>query len=794
MSTLRVNELQPASGSTITIGGAGITVDLSSSTTTLPTNVVTTDGTQTLTNKTIGVSQLDGTIGVSQGGTGLTALGSANQYLKVNSAGNALEYGTVDLTNLDASNLTSGTVDIARLPTITVAKGGTGLTSLGTAGQVLSVNSGATALEYSTIDLTNLNADNLTSGTVSLSRLPTITTAKGGTGLTSIGSSGQVLRVATNGVDLEYHTLASIEGGAIAAFTIADDTSTVINVADGSELQIAGGGSVTSTAVEGNVLTITVDDDLSNFDNSTSGFITGSSSTTLTNKTFDANGTGNSISNIEVADLASGVLDIDLDSVSASDDTLASAKAIKSYVDNSVAFSIMDDSSTTEDVPLGNMISILGGTNINTSVSGSEVTINLDTNISVGQLVIDSGLLTLDGTAITGSGQINLSTNGGSNDGAVVINNDYVLPVDSDGVSQYDFLVMDNVSTKQTAFRDASTVGLVTATSINTFQNKTFNLGVGYTNSMDFNRTAINTALSDDTFVFVSQGQTLNNKTLSISGANSNTISGLTASKVAVSSSGGNLTAGGDIPTGDFVGTSDTQTLTNKTIDYNSNTITNLPNSDVTLIAEDSSSITGNTLHVVGEDSFGVDTRIENGKLKIGLNSSRIEGGGVIIATGTISTSSGNIGINPGGSGAIILDGYYVLPTSSQDGSAGHALLTDGSGNLDFASPIPAFTAKSSGGSLSKQTSYLSVRTANHYYSFPLSGNTQGDWVVVKDGTRNTNTYFMAFSGRINGTNYTGGASDYIFFNEQADEGAHLHFVYVDSTIGWALTRLDGSI
>ena len=58
---------------------------------------------------------------------------------------------------------------------------------------------------------------------------------------------------------------------------------------------------------------------------------------TFTNKTFDVEGTGNSISNIDVADLKSGVLDTDISSVSASDDTLASAKAIKTYVDAQVA-------------------------------------------------------------------------------------------------------------------------------------------------------------------------------------------------------------------------------------------------------------------------------------------------------------------------------------------------------------------------------------------------------------------------------------------------------------------------
>ena len=69
-------------------------------------------------------------------------------------------------------------------------------------------------------------------------------------------------------------------------------------------------------------------------------YITAGSTTTLTNKTFDANGTGNSISNIEVADLASGVLDTDLTTVAGTDTTLASAKAIKTYVDTVAAAGI----------------------------------------------------------------------------------------------------------------------------------------------------------------------------------------------------------------------------------------------------------------------------------------------------------------------------------------------------------------------------------------------------------------------------------------------------------------------
>ena len=46
-----------------------------------------------------------------------------------------------------------------------------------------------------------------------------------------------------------------------------------------------------------------VDNNLANYDNSSSGFITGLSTATLTNKTFDVDGTGNSLSNIANANI-----------------------------------------------------------------------------------------------------------------------------------------------------------------------------------------------------------------------------------------------------------------------------------------------------------------------------------------------------------------------------------------------------------------------------------------------------------------------------------------------------------
>tara|TARA_Y100000385_G_scaffold171741_1_gene177867 strand:- start:85 stop:657 length:573 start_codon:yes stop_codon:yes gene_type:complete len=62
---------------------------------------------------------------------------------------------------------------------------------------------------------------------------------------------------------------------------------------------------------------------------------TNTSADTLTNKGIDAD--NNTLSNIEVDNLKSGVLDTDISSVSGSDDTLASAKATKTYVDAQIA-------------------------------------------------------------------------------------------------------------------------------------------------------------------------------------------------------------------------------------------------------------------------------------------------------------------------------------------------------------------------------------------------------------------------------------------------------------------------
>ena len=145
-----------------------------------------------------------GIFGVARGGTGLSAFGTGGQFLRVNSGATALEYSSLvaaDIPNLDASKLTSGTLGIAR--------GGTGLSALGTANQLLRVNAGATALEYFTPSYLTANQAITLSGDV-----------------TGSGATGISTTIANNAV-----TTAKIADANVTTAKLADAGVTMAKLA-----------------------------------------------------------------------------------------------------------------------------------------------------------------------------------------------------------------------------------------------------------------------------------------------------------------------------------------------------------------------------------------------------------------------------------------------------------------------------------------------------------------------------------------------------------------------------------
>ncbi len=139
MSTIKVNSIEPVSGTDITI----------------PTgkNLVITDGldANTITSGTLADARIPA---------------------------NALN-SNVDLGNLSATNLTSGTLPDARFPATLPAVSGANLTNL-------------------PVDLTNLNATNLTSGTVPDARFPSVLPAVSGANLTNLPGGGGMIPLASS--------------------------------------------------------------------------------------------------------------------------------------------------------------------------------------------------------------------------------------------------------------------------------------------------------------------------------------------------------------------------------------------------------------------------------------------------------------------------------------------------------------------------------------------------------------------------------------------------------------------
>src|SRR6056300_1512141 len=152
------------------------------------------------------------------------------------------------------------------------------------------------------------------------------------------------------------------------------DTGGALSIDLDSESLTLTGGTGIDTAGAGNSVTFAID--------STVATLTGTQ--TLTNKTIDVD--NNTVSNIEVDNLKSGVLDTDLTTVAATDTTLASAKAIKTYVDAQITAQDLDFQADT-----GGALSIdldtetmtfTGGTGIDTSGAGNAVTFAIDSTVA----------------------------------------------------------------------------------------------------------------------------------------------------------------------------------------------------------------------------------------------------------------------------------------------------------------------------------------------------------------------------------------------------------------------------
>jgi hypothetical protein len=499
----------------------------------------------------------------------------------------------------------------------------------GSSGEALITN-GSGVLSFSAIS-GNLTIADDTSTTTTINLGTDTLTIAGGTGITST-ISGDIITLA---IDNTVATASSTNtftnktidangtGNSITNLEVADFAgSAIINVAE----TLASNDSDTALVTAGAIIDY-VDAQDANI---------ASDTLTFTNKSFDANGTGNSITNLEVADFASGVIDTDISSVSASDDTLASAKAIKTYVDNQVAnqmttFTIADDSSTTSTITQNDTLRLLGGTGISSTVSGDQVTFAIDntvttndgvqtlTNkvINASQLVdgsvtnaklANSSITLADNSSTTttiGLGET-LKINGTTNEIETTISGDTITIGLPDDVTVANNLTITGNLTVNGTTTTISTTNTVASDTL-------FELGNGITGSpANDSGIIIERGDSDNAFIgFDESADKFIVGTTTATGASTGNLT-ITTGTLVANLEATTATLGGS----DVLSTDNTKTVTNKTISGSSNTLSNignasLVNSSFSIFDETSTSSSialGGSLQITGGE--GIDTSI----------------------------------------------------------------------------------------------------------------------------------------------------------------------------------------
>ena len=215
----------------------------------------------------------------------------------------------------------------------------------------------------------------------------------------------QIAAISTTSITTDSNaTNATVSGtGASGTLTITANSNTEITVTD-SGMQLGGSGArVNTIADEDNMSSdsataLATQQSIKAYVDAEDANIA-SDTLTFTNKTFDANGTGNSISNIETADFASAAFKDEDNMASNSATAVASQQSIKAYVDTEIG----NISSTT--LTAGNTTAVVSDTGSDgaftvTADGNTELVVN-DTSATFSGNVIVTGNLNVNGTTTT---------------------------------------------------------------------------------------------------------------------------------------------------------------------------------------------------------------------------------------------------------------------------------------------------------------------------------------------------------------------------------------------------------